>query len=236
MKLTYINHSGFAIEGVHCTIIIDYFKDSEDEYIKKSLSSFAGKLYVCSSHWHPDHFNREILRWKTIRPDITYIFSDDIRKKNFASPEDATFLNKGDVLQDESIHIKAFGSTDVGISFLIETEGKKIFHAGDLNNWHWDEESTPDEIKEAELAFLEELQALSDETGHLDLALFPVDCRLGKNYMRGAEQFVDAIQTDLFAPMHFGHTYREANAFRPYAEKAGCKFATWTKTGESILF
>lgn len=236
MKLTYIYHSGYVIEGKDCTFIIDYFKDSDDGYIQHSLPSFPGKIYVLSSHWHPDHFNRKVLEWKNIRPDVDYIFSKDILKKKLATPEEATFLIKGDIRQDANVRIKAFGSTDVGISFLIEAEGKKIFHAGDLNNWHWDEESTPEEIQSAERHFRQELKTLANETKHLNAALFPVDCRLGKNYMRGPEQFVDAIQTDLFAPMHFGETYQEANAFKDYAEKAGCRFASWHKTGESIDF
>ena len=236
MKLTYLYHSGFVIEGMQCTIIIDYFKDSDEKYLKNSLASFRGKLYVCASHWHPDHFNKDILQWKNIRTDTEYILSDDIMQKKKLLPKVASFLNKGDVWQDENIWIKAFGSTDAGISFLIETEGKKIFHAGDLNNWHWDEESTSEEIQEAEQFFLAELHTLSTETNRLDLAMFPVDSRLGKNYKRGAEQFVDTIQIGLFAPMHFGSKYRQANAFQVYAEKAGCKFIPWTKTGESLQF
>ena len=236
MKLTYLYHSGFVIEGMQCTVVIDYFKDSDDKYLKNSLTSFSGKLYVCASHWHPDHYNKDILQWKNIRTDTEFILSDDIRQKKKTPARVASFLNKGDVWQDENIWIKAFGSTDAGISFLIETESKKIFHAGDLNNWHWDEESTPEEIQEAEQSFLAELQTLAAETNRLDLAMFPVDGRLGKNYKRGAEQFVDAIQTGMFSPMHFGSKYRQANAFQSYAEKAGCKFVPWTKTGESIQF
>jgi len=236
MKLTYLYHSGFVVEGTQCTIIFDYFKDSNDKYLKNSLDTFKGKLYVCASHWHPDHFNKEVLQWKNIRPDTEYIFSEDILQKKKTSRDVAIFLNKGDVRQDKNICIKAYGSTDAGISFLIETEGKKIFHAGDLNNWHWDEESTPEEIQEAEQSFKEELHALSSEVNQLDLAMFPVDSRLGKNYMRGAEQFVDAIPTGLFAPMHFGSKYRQANAFQAYAEKAGCRFLSLTRTGESFLF
>ena len=34
----------------------------------------------------------------------------------------------------------AFKSTDECVAFLIETEGKWIYHAGDLNNWVWDGE------------------------------------------------------------------------------------------------
>jgi hypothetical protein len=234
MKITYIYHSGFIIEYEKATIIVDYFKDSADEIVHRSLSSFPGKLYVISSHWHPDHFNKEVLKWKNERPDIQYIFSKDILKKRLATPNEADYMIKGDVWQDENIKIIALGSTDVGISFLIETESKKIFHAGDLNNWHWDEESTPAEIQSSERHFLQEIKALYNETIDLDAAMFPVDCRLGKNYMRGAEQFVDLLRIGIFIPMHFGDTYYEANAFKKYAGNAGCKFFEITKTGDSI--
>jgi L-ascorbate metabolism protein UlaG (beta-lactamase superfamily) len=233
MKLTYIYHSGYAIEGEQFTFIIDYFKDAENEFVRRSLPSFPGKLYILSSHWHPDHFTRTILEWKKIRPDAEYLFSEDILKKRLASADEATFLVKGDVWQDDKVRIRTFGSTDVGVSFRIEAERKTIFHAGDLNNWHWDEISTPAEIRSAERHFLKELKTLADTTRQVDLAMFPVDCRLGKNYMRGPQQFVDTIRTALFAPMHFDQTYDKANAFRPYAEKTGCHFIAWSHTGES---
>ena len=235
MKITYIYHSGFIIESENATIIIDYFKDSTDEIVSRSLSSFPGKLYVISSHWHPDHFSKEILRWKNVRPDIQYIFSKDILKKKLATQNEADYMIKGDVWQDENVRIKAFGSTDVGISFLIEAEGKKVFHAGDLNNWHWDEESTHEEIQASERHFLREIKILHNETQNLDAAMFPVDCKLGKNYMRGAEQIVDLMRVGAFIPMHFGEAYKEANAFSEYAEKAGCRFFKLTKTNVSLI-
>jgi L-ascorbate metabolism protein UlaG (beta-lactamase superfamily) len=236
MKLTYIYHSGFAIESEQCALIFDYYKDSADGFMRRLLPSFKGKFYILSSHWHPDHFNRDILKWRDIRPDITYIFSQDILEKRFAATDDAIFLRKGDVWKDDNLFIKAFGSTDVGISFYAEIGGKKIFHAGDLNNWHWDEESTTEEIRMAENHFLRELTDVTKEIQSVDLAMFPVDCRLGKNYMRGAEQFVDAIKIAVFVPMHFDETYKEANAFCQYAENAGCRFFSLNKTGKSIDF
>ena len=119
MKLDYIYHSGFAIEADGVTVIIDYYKDSsETEYNKGIVHDYLlgrpGELYVLSSHFHPDHFNREVLLWKAERPDIHYIFSKDILKHRRATREDATYINKGDVYEDPNIRIEAFGSTDVG--------------------------------------------------------------------------------------------------------------------------
>ena len=62
------------------------------------------------------------MKWKEQKPDIKYIFSKDILKRRRAKADDAIYLKKGDAYQDELLTIKAFGSTDVGISFLIETE------------------------------------------------------------------------------------------------------------------
>lgn len=85
MKLDYIYHSGFAIEAEGVTLIIDYYKDSSETernrgVVHDYLLQKPGKLYVLSTHFHPDHFNREILTWKEQRPDIIYIFSKDILK------------------------------------------------------------------------------------------------------------------------------------------------------------
>lgn len=236
MKLTYVYHSGYVIDNGKYMLVIDYWKDSKEGFVERLLQAFSGRIYVLCSHWHPDHFNPVVMEWKKRCPDIRYIFSKDILEQGFVSSDDASFLIKGDVWEDENIRIQAFGSTDVGSSFLIDLDDKKIFHAGDLNNWHWDEESTPEEAQASERLYLRELNTLANVVKHLDLAMFPVDARLGKNYMRGAEQFVDKIHTDVFAPMHFGESYQKANAFRSYAENAGCRFVAWTKTGESITF
>ena len=198
----------------------------------EKLLNRAGTLYVLSSHFHPDHFNPEVLKWKEQKPDIKYIFSKDILKRRRAKADDAIYLKKGDAYQDELLTIKAFGSTDVGISFLIETEGRRIFHAGDLNNWHWKDESTPQEVAEAEGNYLKELDIIAKETSVMDLVMFPVDPRLGTDFMRGAQQFIDRIKTSVFVPMHFWERPAEVMAFGPYAESKGCRYIVLSVPGE----
>ena len=136
--------------------------------------------------------------------------------------------------EDPNIRIEAFGSTDVGISFLIDLQGVRLFHAGDLNNWHWSEESTPQEIRKAEGDFLAEVKCLQQTAPSVDVAMFPVDNRIGKDYMRGAEQFVERIKTTIFVPMHFSEEYKGGNAFREFTESKGCRFLSITHRGESF--
>lgn len=240
MKLTYIYHSGFAIESESFTIIIDYYKDTspnpEQGYVHSQLLKRPGRLYVLSSHSHADHFNPEVLGWREQRPDIRYVFSEDIRDHQKACFHDAVFLDKGEEWNDDLLKVRAFGSTDIGISFLMDVEGKCIFHAGDLNNWHWEEESTPEETQEYEHRFLEELDTLAQATQCTDLAMFPVDPRLGKDYTRGARQFIERIHTSWFVPMHFWEKYDKANAFKTWIESKGGRFAEWKQPGDSIVF
>lgn len=237
MRLDYIYHSGFAIETDDITVIIDYYKDSSEESPGKGivhdyLLQKPGEIYVLSTHFHPDHFNHEVLTWKEKRPDIKYIFSKDILKHKRATATDAIYIGKGSHYEDACIRIKACGSTDSGISFLIELQNRLIFHAGDLNNWHWSEESTPQEIRKADGDFLAEVKYIQQKTSTLDLAMFPVDSRMGKDYMRGATQFIERIKTSVFAPMHFGEDYNGGNAFGPYAEARGCRFLTINHRGQ----
>ena len=239
MTLDYIYHSGFAIEAEGVTVIIDYFKDSSDtEYNRGIVHDYLlhkpGKIYVLATHFHPDHFNPEILSWRAIHPDIQYIFSKDIWRHHRASLEDATYIKKGEAYEDDLIRIEAFGSTDVGSSFLIQLQGWSIFHAGDLNNWHWSEESTEAEIKKANGDFLAEVNFLKKTTSQIDLVMFPVDRRMGKDYMKGAKQFIELIKTTIFVPMHFSEDYEGGNAMREFAESEGCKFITITHRGEKF--
>lgn len=222
MRLTYIHHSGFAIETANFTIIIDYYQDSISKnhgVVTDRLLHRPQKLYVLASHGHADHFNPELLKWREERQDITYIFSKDIETASKTTFCDITFIDKDEQYKDDLLQIDAFGSTDLGISFRIKGDDKVIFHAGDLNNWHWNEESTKQEIKEAEEFYLRELNHLAASTPSLDIAMFPVDPRLGKDYMKGADQFLEKIPTQLFIPMHFDTAYDKAAEIKNIAEK-----------------
>ncbi len=238
MKLTYIYHSCYVIETDDFSIIFDYYKDSGKSplkgYVHDELLNKKERLYVFASHFHPDHFNPDVLQWRQYKDKMVYILSADILEQHKARKEDGIFLDKGDRYKDEFISVETFGSTDVGGSFLVRIGEKMVFHAGDLNNWHWIDESTKEEIEDAENAYLNELELLAQATGKLDLAMFPVDPRLGTDYMRGAQQFVSRIHTRLFAPMHFGEAYDKVNAFDTFAERRQCKLLKLTRKGQQF--
>lgn len=240
MTLYYIYHSCFAIETDNLIIIIDYYKDSDtkDEQngiVHQKLLKSDKKLYVLSTHIHYDHFNPSIFKWGSIKKEITYILSKDILESHeCCSKDEAIFLDRGESYSDSEIKVEAFGSTDAGVSYAITIDNKVIFHAGDLNNWHWKDESTKEYSQEAESFYLEELQFIKEHHQEFDLVMFPVDQRLQTDYYLGAKQFVEKIKVHYFAPMHFDTHYTEANAFKKIAEQNGATFLEITKCGQQF--
>jgi len=87
MTLTYIFHSGFVLETEQSILIFDYWLDPYDvvySFLKKNKP-----IYVFSSHFHEDHFNKVIFEWRKQHEGITYILSKDIYKHRRANKEDA---------------------------------------------------------------------------------------------------------------------------------------------------
>ena len=135
MTLRYLFHSGFLLETAQCLLVFDYWMDPAD--VMSGYMNTCKHVYVFSSHFHEDHFTKEILKWKNHIPNITYILSKDILKRRRTQKEDAdVWMVKGAVWEDENLKVTATGSNDSGVSWIVETEGKTIFHAGDLCNWY----------------------------------------------------------------------------------------------------
>ena len=83
MRLVYIYHSGFALEADGFSILIDYFKDSDPDpakgYVRSELLKRAGTLYILASHFHPDHFNPEVLKFlhvERLKLSLCYLFEE----------------------------------------------------------------------------------------------------------------------------------------------------------------
>lgn len=221
IRIQYLFNSGFSIETQSHQLIFDYWKGPFKISDKNAL--------VFSSHGHPDHFNPEILKWKNASKYIKYIFSDDISVKN---PDDNIYFMPPDKnMEIDDVKIKTFGSTDLGVSFLVVVDGISIFHAGDLNWWYWWDD-TPEEIQVMEEAFKKEIHKLCGEK--IDVAFFPVDPRLKHNYSLGGEYFIKEIKPEIFIPMHFGENYRAIKRFADKVKEYSTKVIEITAKGQEI--
>lgn len=248
MKLTYIFHSGFKLETEKSILIFDYWMDPGN--VLESVFQSKKPLYVFSSHFHEDHFTREVFEWRKQRENITYILSKDILRHRRASKEEAdAWLAKGASWSDQLVSVKALGSTDSGVSWIVETEDKRIFHAGDLNNWYarFLSEAVPgqtiygEEFDEDidpiahEKQYLGELKDICKVTDSFDLVMFPVDGRIGNGYTLGGRQFIDRFKVGMFVPMHFVMSgFESAWRMEPFCKEKDVPFWCIGHEGDSI--
>lgn len=108
-------------------------------------------------------------------------------------------MKVGDTLESDHLTVTMFGSTDAGGSFLVDTGTHRIFHAGDLNWWHWSGD-TPENIAEAKALKEKEFAPLLGLS--VDIMMFPVDARLEVAREWGALEVLGLMNTKLFIPMH----------------------------------
>ncbi len=214
--ISYLFHSGFALEYEDYFLIFDYYKPPENimdsGFNKKDLENGLENYkhpFVFVSHGHYDHFNPNIFDWKSYNTNITYIVSNDVLQTNDGMNIDdkhsdvrCFYMSAYEKMEMHGIDISTFGSTDIGVSFMVRVGGLVIFHAGDLNWWHWAEESTQQELEEEERRFKEEVAKIQD--GNIDIMFFPVDPRLGEYYWMGGAYMLETLKPRLFVPMHFG--------------------------------
>lgn len=217
MKITYINHSSFSIELDNCTLLFDYFEGEIPEFDKNK------KLYVFSSHGHHDHFNSVIFDLESKYKDIKYILSSDIKNIINKEANNITYIDVNEDISLDKLEIKTLESSDIGVAFIVNVEGKTIYHAGDLNWWHWEGENSDKENKEAESMFKKEIDKIKNN--HFDIAFVPLDPRQGEQYYLGFDTFMKNTNTKIVFPMHCWGKYSiikkllESNHSNTYKDK-----------------
>lgn len=210
-KLIFLNHSGFLLELEKSVLVFDYYTDPAGVLERYADSSKAFYFFV--SHAHFDHWNMSILDFngqgpktyfleqgcKTMVPSV-YEDREDL-KIVFVSPGFSERVSSEEAEATDFRALRCFGSTDEGVSFLLETENGLVFHAGDLNAWDWEEEGIDLYMDSAYRAQLAKLKAVLAER-KLWLAMIPVDLRLGAKAFLGAKVFLEYADTKYLVPDH----------------------------------
>lgn len=242
IETIYIFHDCFLVKTDKCAVIFDFWKNPDgtsDLPEPLALLPRDFPLFIFVSHGHKDHYNSAIFSWTQRFSNITFIVSEDVRRRlnhiiNPSSiykgpkinPEQLHVMRPGDFLDLGIIKIDAFDSTDIGNSYAVRSDLFSIFHAGDLNAWLWMEESTPEEIEESRTSYIRIIDKINEKFCRFDIVFFPVDSRIGKGFHIGAKIFLERFKVDCFYPMHFelweNETERrrrhlDASNFRLYA-------------------
>jgi len=198
MNVTYIHHSCFLVETDRFYYLFDYA-----EGLLPPMDP-AKPILVLSSHGHADHYNPEVFPLLTAAGmrHIRAILSEDI-----AAPANVDSLQVspgGEYDLGLRQRLTAFQSTDLGVAFLIEDQEALIYHAGDLNDWVWEEES--DSYNEQMTAdYRRQIDLLSETLDHreIDAAFVVLDPRQEKDYARGLCRFLENVSAKRVYPMHY---------------------------------
>ncbi|MBM6829892.1 MBL fold metallo-hydrolase [Anaerotignum lactatifermentans] len=225
MKVTYYHHSGFSVELENTVLLFDYYTQ-DGKYNGFAPEAYEGKkLLVFVSHAHGDHYDRSI--WKFAQRAV-YLLPEDIAVPAGVAAK-AVHMTAHEETTVEGVQIKTLLSNDEGMAFMVKAEGKTIYHAGDLNWWHWNGESDAfnEDIRQS---YCGEIDRLKGEK--IDAAFVPVDPRLEDKYCWAADYFMEQIGADALFPMHFWRHFSICRklAEKPYGEKV------MEITGENVTF
>lgn len=207
MNITYLGHSGFLAETDAAYYLFDYIRGTLPPFKEEKA------LYVFASHWHEDHFSREIFGDVIYARAERYFISRDIpdhcRETGAEWFGDAA--GKITITDADTEYGFLYGrvttlrSTDEGVAFAVrEDGGAAVYHAGDLNWWHWEGEPDPWN-PDMEKAYQTEIGKLKGQT--FDAAFVPLDPRLEDAYWYGLGYFEDQVSARHIFPMHFWNDY-----------------------------
>lgn len=198
MNVTYIHHSCFLVETDRFYYLFDYENGQLPEM------DVTKPILVLASHAHADHYTPEVfsLLADLGMQHIRAVLSDDIKPPQNVdalqvSPETQYVLGPRQ-------HLTTFRSTDLGVAFLIEEDNRLIYHAGDLNDWVWEEESDAYN-KEMTQNYRKQIRLLAEMLNHrqIDTAFVVLDPRQEKDYDRGLCFFLEHISAKQIYPMHY---------------------------------
>ena len=234
MEITYLLNSGFMIRDDRKLLVFDDFEDPSNTVDCAIDEGNFDNLYIFVSHAHFDHFDTHIRAYAS--HTTRYIFSYDLKRTKrikIFPQENITIMKRYSEWQDDNIKVISYDSTDVGLSFLVETNsGKRIFHAGDFNWWNW-EGDTLENRTMMEKIFKKQLKKM--EGLEADVAFFPVDGRLGNSQEMGAKAFIDNTDVKFLVAMHRVGYPKWQPSDKFFSEHEKIPIWAPVKSGESMI-
>lgn len=175
-QVVYIFHNCFVVHAGEQTLVFDC---PAPQYLSKR--SAAALASVCAQ-----------------AAKARFVFSDDVAELYPQSvPPGALVLEPDQEAELDGIHIETLASNDLGLAFLVEVAGLRIYHGGDLAAWVWDTASPAEKAFTAGFfsAALERIAAKP-----VDIACTNVDRRLPN--LAGGPEFAARVRPRVLVPMH----------------------------------
>lgn len=189
MKIIHLYHSGILIETPETQVFIDAIT-GVNEHI-----DLQKKVFFLVSHGHQDHYDPVILKYA--HRQVHYLISDDLHLPHY---DRLQLVKPGGDYHIGRLRVKTYASTDRGVSFVIHLDQWLIFHAGDLNWWHWENDDPTTQSNE-ESQFKTIMDGIEERS--FDVACVPVDPRLGPAFYWTAAYALETMTIGTLVPIHF---------------------------------
>ncbi len=207
----HIYHSGIVIfnkksKSMH---IFDYYMDPDQilpDIIYNSNNLKTINIYV--SHGHHDHYNPEIFNWELNDYQTNFILSKDLKDKvqyNLKNNKNIYFIKNGEELSLKNLYIRAYPSTDLGISIYLKEDQGTIFYGGDLNWWDWENFNQEEKLRE-EKDFKNAVAEIKNK--NINIACLAMDPRLKESFHLAVEYFNSTVEPQFLVPLHFKDDYK----------------------------
>lgn len=227
----YLFHTGWAIKTSSAFMVFDYLV----EMGKPEQSSLSNgivnpdeikdqNVYVFISHSHGDHFDRNILEWKKVFPEITYIFGWEAQEAqgHLAFGKDRTSKSIGPLKVKNIFH--NFDNIPES-AFLIEVDGLAIYFSGDHGSW----------AGALNPVYKDNIDYMSRQSSVFDLAFLSI---FGSPTYDAELYAIDKFKPRVMLPMHYGGRESDAEKFITQGRSKFSETEFWypMKKGDRFLY
>ncbi len=201
----YLFHCGWAVKTSSTLMIFDYLVEMQKPEQPSLFNGFVNpneikdqNVYVFISHGHGDHFDENILEWKKVIPNITYIFGWQAQEAqaHHAFSEDRISKSIGPLKVKNIFH--NFDNIPES-AFLIEADGLTIYFSGDHGN-------SPGALNPV---YKDNIDYMSQQSNKFDLVFLSI---FGSPTYDGELYALDKFKSRVMLPMHYWG--RESSAER----------------------
>jgi L-ascorbate metabolism protein UlaG (beta-lactamase superfamily) len=227
----YLFHSGWAVKTSSALMIFDHLVEMKNPELNSLSKGYINpdeikdqNVFVFISHRHGDHFDENILEWKNVIPNITYIFG----WKAEESQNHQVFGKKRTSKSIGPLKVKNIFHDFDNIpesAFLIEVDGLAIYFSGD----HGNSAGTLNPVYKGNIDYI------SQQLNVIDLIFLSV---FGSPTYDGELYAIEKFKPHVMLPMHYGGRESDAEGFVKLARSKFPEIEFWfpLKKGDRFLY
>ncbi|MFP4315323.1 MAG: MBL fold metallo-hydrolase [Desulfovibrionales bacterium] len=201
IRIVYIRHNCFVVHMGRQSLLFDP-PDTDHLGIEGRTAlkvAIQGRnMTVFVSHSHSDHCHHDLREILSPALNADFVLAYDVYEMTPENvPPGSLIMEPDQQAMQGALSIKTLESNDLGIAFLVEFAGARIYFGGDLADWCWENASAAAKTFAATFfdKALDRIAAFKPDVGFSN-----ADPRLP--CFGGASRFVQKVVPGVFVPMH----------------------------------